>query len=68
MGNRPEFDLVRDAWLMAHGVATLRIAARDVTANLDETVETIVAACHARLNPLHHAAHGPPPRPGKDMQ
>jgi hypothetical protein len=26
----------------------------------------IVAACSSRTDPLHHAAHGPPPRSGEE--
>ena len=51
MGNRPNSDLKRDAWIMAQGVATLRLAARDVMADPEGIIGTIVAACRRRLIP-----------------
>jgi len=66
VGASPQSDLVRDAWLMSQGVATLRIAARDVTADPEGVVEGIVSACRERGNPLHQPAAGPPPRSGED--
>lgn len=41
-GDRPERDLVRDAWLAAQGVRVLRVAARDVLGDLDAVVRLIV--------------------------
>src|ERR1051326_3471156 len=37
-GNRPERDAVRDAWVLANGVRTCRIPAKDVLANVDGVV------------------------------
>ena len=61
MGDRPARDTARDAWFEKVGVATLRIPAREVLADLGAVVQGIVAACSERL-PLHHPAGGPPPR------
>ena len=66
MGDRPERDQRRDAWLHAQGFAVIRIPAIQVLQDLNGAIETIVAACTARP-PLHHrpAAGGPPPRSGE---
>jgi very-short-patch-repair endonuclease len=61
MGERPEHDAARDAWFARAGIATLRIPARAVLADLDAVARGIVSACRDRL-PLHHPAGGPPPR------
>ena len=63
MGGNPERDVERDEWLMSQGFRTLRIAARDVLGDLEAVVCHIVATCQ----PLHHAAHGPPPRTGAEF-
>lgn len=68
MGDRPARDAERDAWLAVQGVATLRIAARDIADDPDRTVEGIVSACRERANPLHHPADGPPPRSGEETK
>nr|WP_157013574.1 DUF559 domain-containing protein [Sphingomonas parapaucimobilis] len=60
-GDRPERDARRDAVLAEHGVAVLRIPARDVLRNLDSVVRYIVAQARDRL-PLHRPADGPPPQ------
>ncbi|MGC6328546.1 endonuclease domain-containing protein [Rhizorhabdus sp. FW153] len=65
MGDRPERDAVRDAWLAGQGVAVLRIPAGEVLRNADDAVRQIVSVCEAR-RPLHRPADGPPPRPGED--
>ncbi len=60
-GNQPERDALRDAYFIRAGVGTLRIAAREVLADLDAVVTHIVEQASARL-PLHHPSGGPPPR------
>ncbi len=62
-GARPKADERRDDWFKAHGIATLRLSAKAVLADLDAVVTGVVHACGARL-PLHHPAArgGPPPR------
>jgi len=66
MGDRPARDDERVTWLKTRGVEVLRVPASDVTKMPDEVVEAIVAACAARLNPLHQPAAGPPPRSGEE--
>jgi len=62
-GDRPERDVVRNVWLSAAGIETLRISAADLLKDLDAVVRGVVSVCVARL-PLHHPAlpDGPPPR------
>jgi very-short-patch-repair endonuclease len=60
-GDRPERDEVRDQWLRAAGIETLRIPAVDVLSDADAVLRWIIAESRARL-PLHHPAGGPPPR------
>ena len=67
MGERPERDERRDAYLHSRGFLILRIPARQVLRDLDETVEAIVATCADRL-PLHHPPGGPPPRLGEVLE
>ena len=66
LGDRPERDTRRDAYLRSRGLRALRIAAREVLRDLDGVVLAIMAACEAR-RPLHHqpSAGGPPPRSGE---
>jgi very-short-patch-repair endonuclease len=66
MGDNPMKDQVRDAWLEARGVTTLRLRAGDISRSADQAVEWIVAACVERCNPLHQPAAGPPPRFGEE--
>ncbi|MDQ3078070.1 MAG: endonuclease domain-containing protein [Pseudomonadota bacterium] len=56
-------DARRDALLAEHGIATLRIGARDVLRDLDAVLTYVLDTAAARL-PLHHPAApgGPPPR------
>ena len=60
-GDRPERDARRDAFLAGHGVAVLRIPAREVLRDLDAVVRYIVLQARDRL-PLHRPADGPPPQ------
>ena len=60
-GDRPARDDVRDAYFIRAGVQTLRIAAREVLADVDAVVTHIIDQASARL-PLHHPSGGPPPR------
>ncbi|WP_380874349.1 endonuclease domain-containing protein [Sphingomonas sp. DBB INV C78] len=70
LGARPIRDEARDNWLVAAGIATLRIPAAEVLKDLAAVLETIVATAQSRL-PLHHPAApgGPPPRDklGEDL-
>ena len=67
MGERPERDERRDAYLRSRGFAILRIPARDVLKDLNAAVEAVVATCADR-QPLHHPAGGPPPRSGAVLE
>ncbi|MBB4153291.1 very-short-patch-repair endonuclease [Sphingomonas jinjuensis] len=60
-GDRPDRDARRDAILRQHGIETLRIPAREILHDLDAVLTGILAIASMGL-PLHHAAHGPPPR------
>jgi very-short-patch-repair endonuclease len=42
MGVRPQRDERRDAWLKKHGVTVMRIAAAELTHNVDEAADAIV--------------------------
>ena len=58
MGDNPERDAMRDALWAKQDVAVLRVAARDVMADLYAVARLIVERCST---PLHHPAGGPPP-------
>ena len=49
MGDRPERDAVRDAWLGAHRIDTLRIAAGDVLRDAPAIADAILQAVEERL-------------------
>jgi len=71
-GDRPRRDVYRDAWLLDHGVATLRIRAVDVLKNLEGVLTHITENARSRA-PLHHppkVAGGPPPpdKLGEDLK
>ena len=42
MGDRPQRDMRRDTWLEKHGVTVVRIAANDLTREIDEAANAIV--------------------------
>ena len=50
MGDQPERDKARDAWLLEHGFTVLRIPASEVLKNINEAVDMISAKC-AELAP-----------------
>jgi len=66
LGNRPERDRERAAWLKQHGVETIRVSGGEVTKAPDAAAEAIVFACLAKISPLHQPAAGPPPRSGEE--
>ena len=45
MGDNPERDARRDAWLKEQGLRTLRVTAADVLGDLEAVVRMIVAEC-----------------------
>jgi very-short-patch-repair endonuclease len=49
MGDRPQRDIRRDAWLEKHGVTVVRIVANDLTRKIDEAADAIVRMAAARL-------------------
>jgi very-short-patch-repair endonuclease len=49
MGDRPQRDIRRDAWLERHGVTVVHIAANDLTREIDEAADAIVRMAAARL-------------------
>lgn len=59
VGSRPRRDLARDQWLLANGVRTLRVPAREVMASVDDTLSTIRE--HITHLPPPDASHPPPP-------
>ena len=61
MGDRPQRDVERTAYLERGGFQVVRIAASDVLRDPDEVADSVVSMI---LNPLHHGAarRGPPPR------
>ncbi|WP_292970627.1 DUF559 domain-containing protein [Novosphingobium sp.] len=69
MGERPERDIRRDAFLHSRGFAVLRIPASFVLKDLNAAIEGIVAFC-SEQSPLHHrtASGGPPPRSGEVLR
>jgi very-short-patch-repair endonuclease len=42
MGDRPQRDVRRDAWLEARGVTVVRIAASELTHGIDEAADAVV--------------------------
>ena len=60
MGDRPQRDEARTAWLSGEGVNILRIPAKDVLADPDSVADALLRMC---AEPLHHSASpsGPPP-------
>jgi very-short-patch-repair endonuclease len=49
MGNRPQHDEQRDAWLKKHGVTVMRIPAAELSRNIDEAADAIVRFATEKL-------------------
>ncbi len=49
MGDQPEFDAARDAWLRARRIDTVRIAAADVLRDPSAVAEAVIALVNERL-------------------
>jgi very-short-patch-repair endonuclease len=49
MGDRPEHDKQRDAWLKEHGITVVRIPAAEISRSVDEMADAIVRMA---ANPL----------------
>jgi very-short-patch-repair endonuclease len=64
MGDNPERDLNRDAWLRSKGIDTVRIPAKNVLKDVTAVADGILSLALSRL-PLHHpavAGRSPSPR------
>ncbi|NJC42714.1 very-short-patch-repair endonuclease [Brevundimonas alba] len=61
--DRQAHDERRTNWLNGQGIQVLRIAAMSVFQNMDGVLEGIRLRA---ADPLHHAAHGPPPPEGEE--
>ena len=55
MGDNPDRDLNRDAWLRSKGIDTVRIPAADVLKDVTAVADGILRLALSRL-PLHHPA------------
>ena len=67
MGDRPERDAARDAWVLSQGFDTIRFPAVEVLKNMEGVIMGIVEECRVRINPPRN---GPsrdenPPRNGE---
>ena len=49
MGDRPQRDIQRDAWLNAHGVTVVRIAVNELPRRIDDAADAIVQMATAML-------------------
>jgi very-short-patch-repair endonuclease len=49
MGDRPERDMRRDAWLEKHRVTVLRVPAAELTKGINEAVDAIVRMASGEL-------------------
>jgi very-short-patch-repair endonuclease len=49
MGDRPQRDILRDAWLAARGITVVRIVASELTRTIEETADAIVRMAAERL-------------------
>jgi very-short-patch-repair endonuclease len=65
LGNRPERDASRDAFLNGNGYKVLRVAASEILKDVDAVVAAIAALVDS---PLHHPSDGPPPRAGEELR
>jgi very-short-patch-repair endonuclease len=72
MGDHPQRDGLRGAWLRTQGLSVVRVAAIEVMRDIDEVVDALVRAAAERIEvlgkrlgrgegPLHRASRGPPP-------
>jgi very-short-patch-repair endonuclease len=50
LDGRPQHDARRDGWLEARGVTVMRIAAAEVLADVDQTVDAIMRIAAAMIN------------------
>ena len=60
MGDRPQRDEVRTAWLEGQGIKMMRVPARDVLADPDAVADALLRLC---AKPHHHPAAPDGPSP-----
>ena len=63
-GDQPRRDVTRERFLRENGYRLIRVPAVDVLRDPDAVANAIGALVAV---PLHHAAHGPPPRAGEEQ-
>jgi very-short-patch-repair endonuclease len=64
LGDRPERDISREAWLKARGLTVMRIAASEAMRNVDEAADAIVRMATEMIRasaPSTTLTRGPPP-------
>jgi very-short-patch-repair endonuclease len=64
LGDRPQRDVGRDAWLKARGLTVMRIAASEVMRNADDAADAIVRMATEMMRagaPSTALTRGPPP-------
>src|SRR5688572_8565709 len=66
MGDNPERDARRDAWLEGEGIRTLRIGASDVVEEMEAVTAAILQACAERAPPPRSARSPSPGNPGEE--
>ncbi len=65
MGDQPEFDAKRDAWLQSNGLAVLRVPAKDVLKNMDSVYRLILSKSHEMIAVRKNAPRPIPPLQGE---
>ena len=63
-GDQPAKDVMRERFLKENGYQLMHIPAAEILRNIDGVANVIATRV---APPLHHAAHGPPPRAGEDQ-
>ena len=64
LGDRPQRDISRDAWLKARGLTVMRIAASEAMRNADDTADAVVRMATEMIQaraPSTALTRGPPP-------
>ena len=64
LGDRPQRDIRRDAWLKARGLTVMRIAASEAMRNADDTADAVVRTAAEMIQasaPSTALTRGPPP-------
>ena len=66
MGDNPQRDVRRDAWLVAQGIRTLRVAASNVLQDLEAVTRGVLCVCEERAPPPRYARSPSPGNPGEE--